>query len=229
MNTPISSTTTIFLDIDGVLADLHGLNPTNIENLNWILENVACVPPVQIVTNTAWNTYSVEEFREAFVEKGFRHRFAIVDKTDSCEGGGAPIRRWIAKHNFTGNFIILDDNSFGGMDNPSTYHGMWGRFVHTEGQGEMLSVWLREQAVQLIRSGIPTVSVERRIALNNLKHEKDRLRYGTPWLTDEQREGYIGEVQKMMEWCHTATSEELCEKSCLALRTLPYPSLDRTH
>lgn len=119
----------IFLDFDGVVntiywqKDVNGICCVNAmkkghEELNnqqavgWLNELYTEIPYNIVVSSTWRMSMSVEELQKLLIKSGFRPEIKVIGKTPVLhEERGLEIQRWIDQHHFTGNFIILDDDT----------------------------------------------------------------------------------------------------------------------
>lgn len=119
----------IFLDFDGVVhtiyweKDANGIccvnamksGHTELNNqqaIGWLNELYTEVP-YDIVVSSTWRMgMSVEELQSLLIKSGFRPEIQVIGKTPVLhKNRGEEIQHWIDKHNFTGDFIILDDDT----------------------------------------------------------------------------------------------------------------------
>lgn len=119
----------VFLDFDGVVntiyweKDANGICCVNAmkrghEELNnqqaigWLNELYSIVQ-YDIVVSSTWRMgMSVEDLQNLLIKSGFRPEIRVIDKTPVLhEERGVEIQQWIDENNFTGDFIIIDDDS----------------------------------------------------------------------------------------------------------------------
>lgn len=114
----------LFLDIDGVLATAEtqriGMNvfdPKCVQELHRIVQETGC----KIVLSSTWRLGGLESIhdplRNASIGKPEQLRLimdALLDITPISDNmhRGLEIRQWIEENDFSGNFVIVDDDSF---------------------------------------------------------------------------------------------------------------------
>lgn len=119
----------IFLDFDGVVhtiyweKDANGIccvnamksGHTELNNqqaIGWLNELYTEVPYDIVVSSTWRMSMSIEELQNLLIKSGFRPEIQVIGKTPMLhKNRGEEIQHWIDKHNFTGDFIILDDDT----------------------------------------------------------------------------------------------------------------------
>lgn len=187
----------VFLDIDGV-CNKHGgphhgeLNPELVGHLGQLLQRHRF--DAQVVFNTAWNTNTLDEMKAMFTAAGFKHPEVLVGQTSSNAGGGHPIREYLIWNDLIGTpFIIIDDST-------KDYGEMWCRLIVCDGSKGFDKVALKEATEQMWHSN-PNESRDRHAAIDRLIIDCHRLARRTPWLTDEQRQGYIRRNLNLIEHC----------------------------
>lgn len=119
----------IFLDFDGVVEtiyweqDENGVWNFNIhkygkEQLNnkqaigWLNELYSKVP-YDIIVSSSWRIgMTIEELQNLITNSGFNPEIRVMGATPClCRQRGEEIQQWIDDNNFTGKFIIIDDDS----------------------------------------------------------------------------------------------------------------------
>lgn len=119
----------IFLDFDGVVETIyweqdengvwnfnvhkHGREELNNKQaIGWLNELYRCVP-YDIVVSSTWRIgMSVEELQNLIIRSGFDPNIKVVGSTPVLyRQRGEEIQAWINENNFTGKFIIVDDDS----------------------------------------------------------------------------------------------------------------------
>lgn len=119
----------IFLDFDGVVETIyweqdengvwnfnvhkHGREELNNKQaIGWLNELYRCVP-YDIVVSSTWRIgMSVEELQNLIIRSGFDPNIKVVGSTPVLyRQRGEEIQAWINENNFTGKFIIIDDDS----------------------------------------------------------------------------------------------------------------------
>lgn len=119
----------IFLDFDGVVNTIYWEKDTNgiccynvmkgghseLNNqqaIGWLNELYTKVPYDIVITSTWRISMSVEELRHLLVKSGFRPEIKVIGKTPVLyKERGIEIQQWIDENQFTGDFIIIDDDS----------------------------------------------------------------------------------------------------------------------
>ena len=119
----------IFLDFDGVVntiywkKDANGICCYNVmkgghtelnnqQAIGWLNELYAEVPYDIVVTSTWRISMSVEELQYLLIKSGFRPEIRVIGKTPVLhKERGIEIQHWIDENQFTGDFVILDDDS----------------------------------------------------------------------------------------------------------------------
>lgn len=173
----------LFLDIDGVLC-LTGrtLDPRLVAALN-ILIKCGCPSDIRIVFNTAWNIHSLDEMRGFMVAAGFKYPECIQGQTAGMSGGGELARQWLRDNGMVGTpYVMVDDST--------RMQSSWGRLAQCR-TDEGLNLKVVGKALDIIRRGVEHEVVEKACAFNNLMEDNQRLISATPWLSDEERKGYI--------------------------------------
>lgn len=119
----------IFLDFDGVVETIyweqnengvwnfnihkHGREELNNKQaIGWLNELYRCVP-YDIVVSSTWRIgMSVEELQNLITRSGFDPNIKVIGSTPVLHRQrGEEIQAWINENNFTGKFIIIDDDS----------------------------------------------------------------------------------------------------------------------
>lgn len=119
----------IFLDFDGVVNTIYwSQGPDGVYNQNafksghqelnnkqaigWLNELYNTIP-YDIVVSSTWRLgMSVEELQQLLIKSGFHPDIQVIGKTPILHTErGEEIQQWIDENNFTGNFIIIDDDS----------------------------------------------------------------------------------------------------------------------
>jgi hypothetical protein len=187
----------VFLDIDGV-CNKHGgphhgkLNPELVGHIGRLIQRHRF--DTQIVFNTAWNTNTLDEMKVMFTAAGFKHPECLVGQTSSTRGGGHPIREYLIENDLIGTpFIIIDDSTH-------DYGEMWCRLIACNGSKGFDKIALKEATEQMWHSS-PNESRDRHAAIDRLLRDCHRLARRCPWLTDEQRQGYIRRNLNLIEHC----------------------------
>jgi hypothetical protein len=191
----------IFVDVDGVFIryqsdDGPELNPDLVANLNNLM-NGWYKYQYRIVFNTSWNARSMDEMRDLFVQAGFKgHPDMLHGQTNSCAGGGNPVRQYLLDHDLVGSpFIIIDDETH-------NYDELWCRLIQCDGT-KGFDDKAQNAANELIWKAVkPNNDRDRRIAIEHLTEECFRLAQRTPWLKPEQREKYLRRTLDLMAQCH---------------------------
>lgn len=120
----------IFLDFDGVVETIYwvqddnGVWTTNIHKygghkelnnkqaIGWLNELYNKVPYDIVVTSTWRKHMTVSELQDLLIRSGFNPEIKVLDKTPSrYMARGFEIQEWLDENNFTGKFIIIDDDS----------------------------------------------------------------------------------------------------------------------
>lgn len=119
----------IFLDFDGVVNTIYwSQGPDGVYNQNVFksgheeLNNKQAIGwlnelykhcPYDIVVSSTWRLgMSTEELQYLLIRSGFDPDIRVIDKTPVLhDERGKEIQAWIDKYDFTGNFIIIDDDS----------------------------------------------------------------------------------------------------------------------
>ena len=152
-----------------------------VANLNRIIR---AYPDLKIVLNSAWNIEPLADMRNFLVAAGFDYPMSLIGRTASSSGGGLLARQWLVDNNHIGTPYILIDDSTREMG-PS-----WGRLAQCRSK-EGLTDKVADNALFILGRGIGTVEVEVACAIHNIMADNLRLITSTPWLTGEQRLGYI--------------------------------------
>ena len=119
----------IFLDFDGVVETIyweqdengvwnfnvhkHGRQELNNKQaIGWLNELYRRVP-YDIVVSSTWRIgMSVEELQNLITNSGFNPEIRVIGATPRLyQQRGKEIQQWIDDNNFTGKFIIIDDDS----------------------------------------------------------------------------------------------------------------------
>lgn len=137
----------IFLDFDGVVNTIYwSQGPDGVYNQNVFksghqeLNNKQAIGwlnelyrhcPYDIVVSSTWRLgMSVEELQNLLLRSGFDPEINVIGKTPVLyTERGHEIQRWIDDNNYTGNFVIIDDDSDmchlkNRLVQPNTYIGM---------------------------------------------------------------------------------------------------------
>lgn len=137
----------IFLDFDGVVNTIYwSQGPDGVYNQNVFksghqeLNNKQAIGwlnelyrhcPYDIVVSSTWRLgMSVEELQDLLLRSGFDPEINVIGKTPVLYvERGREIQRWIDDNNYTGNFVIIDDDSDmchlkNKLVQPNTYIGM---------------------------------------------------------------------------------------------------------
>lgn len=137
----------IFLDFDGVVNTIYwSQGPDGVYNQNVFksghqeLNNKQAIGwlnelyrqcSYDIVVSSTWRMgMTVEELQYLLIKSGFDPDIKVIDKTPVLHTErGQEIQAWIDEHNFTGDFIIIDDDSDmchlkNKLVQPNTYIGM---------------------------------------------------------------------------------------------------------
>lgn len=119
----------IFLDFDGVVNTIYwGQGPDGVYNQNAFksghqeLNNKQAIGwlnelyrqcPYDIVVSSTWRLgMSVEELQLLLLKSGFNPEIRVIGKTPILHTErGEEIQQWIDENEFTGKFIIMDDDS----------------------------------------------------------------------------------------------------------------------
>ena len=119
----------VFLDFDGVVNTIYwSQGPDGVYNQNVFksghqeLNNKQAIGwlnelyrqcPYDIVVSSTWRMgMSVEELQHLLLKSGLHPDIKVIGKTPVLHTErGEEIQRWIDDHSFTGNFIIVDDDS----------------------------------------------------------------------------------------------------------------------
>jgi hypothetical protein len=119
----------IFLDFDGVVEtiywdrDAHGVyhinafksghkDLNNKQAIGWLNELYRQCP-YDIVVSSTWRMgMTVEELQDLLLRSGFAPEINVIGKTPVLYSErGHEIQRWMDDNNYTGNFVIIDDDS----------------------------------------------------------------------------------------------------------------------
>ena len=119
----------LFLDFDGVVntiywkKDTNGICCVNVmkgghthlnnqQAIGWLNELYSIVQ-YDIVVSSTWRIgMTLEELQDLLIKSGFRPDIRVIGKTPVLhEERGIEIQQWIDENNFTGDFIIIDDDS----------------------------------------------------------------------------------------------------------------------
>lgn len=118
----------IFLDFDGVVNTIYWKKDTNgicclnvmkgghteLNNqqaIGWLNELYIEIPYDIVVSSTWRMSMSVEELQHLLIKSGFRPEIQVIGKTPVLhKHRGLEIQQWIDEHNYTGDFIIIDDD-----------------------------------------------------------------------------------------------------------------------
>ena len=119
----------IFLDFDGVVETIYweqaedgtwswnihksGRNELNNKQaIGWLNELYSKVP-YDIVVSSSWRIgMTVEELQALITNSGFNPDIRVIGMTPRLyQQRGKEIQQWIDDNNFTGKFIIIDDDS----------------------------------------------------------------------------------------------------------------------
>ena len=118
-----------FLDFDGVVNTIYwSKGPDGVYNQNALksghqeLNNKQAIGwlnelykqcPYDIVVSSTWRIgMSVEELQHLLLKSGLHPDIKVIGKTPVLHAErGEEIQQWIDDHSFTGNFIIVDDDS----------------------------------------------------------------------------------------------------------------------
>ena len=119
----------VFLDFDGVVNTIYwSKGPDGVYNQNALksghqeLNNKQAIGwlnelyrqcPYNIVVSSTWRIgMSVEELQLLLLKSGLHPDIKVIGKTPVLHTErGEEIQQWIDDHSFTGNFIIVDDDS----------------------------------------------------------------------------------------------------------------------
>ena len=119
----------IFLDFDGVVntiywkKDANGICCYNVmkgghtelnnqQAIGWLNELYTKVPYDIVITSTWRISMSVEELQYLLIKSGFRPEIKVIGKTPVLhKERGIEIQQWIDENQFTGDFVIIDDDS----------------------------------------------------------------------------------------------------------------------
>ena len=119
----------IFLDFDGVVETIYweqaedgtwnwnvhksGRNELNNKQaIGWLNELYSKVP-YDIVVSSTWRIgMTIKELQELITNSGFDKNIKVIDKTPVLyRQRGEEIQQWLDDNNFTGKYIIIDDDS----------------------------------------------------------------------------------------------------------------------
>lgn len=119
----------IFLDFDGVVETIYweqdengvwnfNIHKSGREQLNnkqaigWLNELYSKVP-YDIVVSSSWRVgMTIEELQNLITNSGFNPKIRVIGATPCLyRQRGKEIQQWIDDNNFTGKFIIIDDDS----------------------------------------------------------------------------------------------------------------------
>lgn len=119
----------VFLDFDGVVntiywkKDTNGICCVNVmkgghtelnnqQAIGWLNELYSIVQ-YDIVVSSTWRMgMTLGELQDLLIKSGFRPDIRVIGKTPVLhEERGIEIQQWIDENNFTGDFIIIDDDS----------------------------------------------------------------------------------------------------------------------
>lgn len=119
----------VFLDFDGVVNTIYWKKDTNgvccvnvmkgghteLNNqqaIGWLNELYSIVQYDIVVSSTWRMSMTLEELQDLLIKSGFRPDIRVIGKTPVLhEERGIEIQQWIDENNFTGDFIIIDDDS----------------------------------------------------------------------------------------------------------------------
>ena len=119
----------VFLDFDGVVntiywkKDTNGICCVNVmkgghtelnnqQAIGWLNELYSIVQYDIVVSSTWRMSMTLEELQDLLIKSGFRPDIRVIGKTPVLhEERGIEIQQWIDENNFTGDFIIIDDDS----------------------------------------------------------------------------------------------------------------------
>ena len=119
----------VFLDFDGVVEtiyweqaedgtwswNVHKLGRNELNNkqaIGWLNELYSKVP-YDIVVSSTWRIgMTLKELQELITNSGFNKNIKVIDKTPVLHRQrGEEIQQWLDDNNFTGKYIIIDDDS----------------------------------------------------------------------------------------------------------------------
>ena len=119
----------VFLDFDGVVETIYweqaedgtwswnvhksGRNELNNKQaIGWLNELYSKVP-YDIVVSSTWRIgMTLKELQELITNSGFNKNIKVIDKTPVLyRQRGEEIQQWLDDDNFTGKYIIIDDDS----------------------------------------------------------------------------------------------------------------------
>ena len=119
----------VFLDFDGVVETIYweqaedgtwswnahksGRNELNNKQaIGWLNELYSKVP-YDIVVSSTWRIgMTLKELQELITNSGFDKNIKVIDKTPVLyRQRGEEIQQWLDDNNFTGKYIIIDDDS----------------------------------------------------------------------------------------------------------------------
>ena len=119
----------VFLDFDGVVETIYwkqaedgtwswnvhksGRNELNNKQaIGWLNELYSKVP-YDIVVSSTWRIgMTLKELQELITNSGFNKNIKVIDKTPVLyRQRGEEIQQWLDDNNFTGKYIIIDDDS----------------------------------------------------------------------------------------------------------------------
>lgn len=205
----------VFFDIDGVLNAIgepsHGkIEKAFIKRLNEFCRG-GWHHHIHIVFNTAWNERPTEAICADLVAHGFQYPHMVFGQTDSCGGGGDPIRRWLKTHDAVGSkYVIFDDST-------RNYGEMWGRLVWIKG-GQGLRQKDVNKALDILWRDIEEAR-ERERTVTHLVERVTWLAAETPWLSRQDREKAIYETLDLIG--HILTMENFLEAAYLKAPETP--------
>jgi len=209
----------LFIDIDGVMnryggAHQGGIAPDLVGVLGVLLSDHPSWE-FRVVFNSAWNIHSMKDMVAAFVKAGFgHHSHCLFDQTNSSHGGGGPVRDYLTENGLVGHpFMIIDDET-------RDYGEMWCRLIRCDGK-RGFDVNRVKAAIDLFYKVTrrPNEDRDRGLAVSHLIEHCHWLAAETPWLTAEQRKGYISADLDLV--AHCLTVPEFRVKAMLEAPTPP--------
>jgi len=204
----------IFLDVDGVMnaygSESHGkLDPKLVANLNTLMVS----RNLQVVFNSAWNVYGIEQLRKDFVTAGLTRPMDLIDTTARYSGGGDLVRKYLIEHDLVGTpFIIIDDGT-------QNYGEMWCRLAVCDGRKGFNNEVLARADFLAGKCWQPDEERDRKMAATYLMEHAMWLAFKTKWLTIEQRQHYIAASFEIATHC--LTDPDFMEDAMLVAPTPP--------
>jgi len=190
----------IFLDIDGVMNSYGGehqdsLDPQKVRWLSKLMAHGWGGRHIEVVFNTAWNVHDLDYMKKAFTEAGFRYPDQLTGQTNSCGGGGDPVRDYLIDNDLVGTpFIIIDDGT-------KNYGEMWCRLIRCDGHRGFREVEYKAASDLTWKARNPNEPRDRRLAVDHLVEHTHWLATKNPWLDDVQRRAAVAANLDLVAHC----------------------------